>query len=198
MTLVNDFLKGLFKENPIFILVLGICPAMAVTTSVENALGMGLAVIFVLVCSNILISMLRSFIPDKIRIPCFIVIIASFTTVIEFIIEAFYPELHVSLGIFIPLIAVNCIIFARAESFASKNTVVRSIADGFGMGVGFTGALGVMGAIREVLGEGQFLGYNVFSDSYEPMLAAILAPGAFITLGLLLALMNILKAKNKA
>ena len=196
MIIINDFLRGIFKENPIFVLVLGICPTLAVTTSVQNALGMGVAVLFVLVCSNMLISLLKSCIPDKIRIPCFIVIIASFTTIIEFLIDAFMPGLHKSLGIFIPLIAVNCIIFARAESFAYKNNIIRSIFDGLGMGLGFTGALVIMGTVREVLGEGTFLGISILPDSYQPMLVAILAPGAFITLGLLLAFLNVLKSKR--
>ena len=177
-------------------LVLGICPTLAVTTSVHNALGMGVAVTFVLVFSNMIVSILKSCIPEKIRIPCFIVIIASFTTIIEFLMEAFVPGLHKSLGIFIPLIAVNCIIFARAESFAYKHDVIRSIVDGLGMGLGFTGALVMVGAVREILGEGSFLGISILPDSYQPMLIAILAPGAFITLGLLLALMNMLKVKK--
>jgi len=196
MVIINDFMRGLFKENPIFVLVLGMCPTLAVSTSVENALGMGISVSFVLMCSNFLISLLKSCIPDKIRIPCFIVIIASFTTVIEFMINAFVPELQKSLGIFIPLIAVNCVIFARAESFAYKNNMIRSIFDGLGMGLGFTGALVIVGAIREILGEGTILGVSVMPTSYQPMLIAILAPGAFITLGLLLAALNVIKTKR--
>jgi electron transport complex protein RnfE len=193
---IGDFMMGLVKENPIFVAVLGICPTLAVTTSVENALGMGVAVTFVLTCSNIIISILKSGIPAKIRIPSFIVVIASFTTVIELLIAGFVPELNNSLGIFIPLIAVNCVIFARAEAFASKNNVLRSMFDGLGMGVGFTGALVIVGAIREILGEGQFWGVDVMWATYEPMIIAILAPGAFITLGLLLAIMNVIRTKK--
>jgi len=194
---IGDFLTGLIKENQIFVAVLGMCPTLAVTTSVANGLGMGIAVTFVLTCSNIIISILKAGIPDNIRIPCFIVIIASFTTVVELLIKGFVPQLDSSLGIFIPLIAVNCIIFARAEAFASKNNVLRSIFDGLGMGLGFTGALVIVGGIREVLGEGQFWGRDVMWPTYEPMIIAILAPGAFITLGLLLAVMNMIRAKRE-
>jgi len=204
MNWLNDVTRGIFKENPLFVLMLGLCPALAVTTSLMNGLGMGLAVTFVLMCSNVLISLLKDLIPSKVRLPCFIVVIAAFTTIIELLIEAYVPVLHNSLGIFIPLIAVNCTIFARAEAFASKNDVARSWLDGVGMGAGFTGALVLVGAIREILGTGRIMamgenmGYAVFSQGYQdsPMLIAILAPGAFITLGLLLATLNIFKSKR--
>jgi len=195
VNLMNVFSKGLIKENPIFVLVLGMCPTLAVTSSVINGIGMGLAATFVLVCSNILISLIKGFIPSKIRIPCFIVVIASFVTVIDLVMAAYVPDIHKSLGIFIPLIVVNCIILGRAEAFASKNNIISSMFDGLGMGLGFTGALVLIAAIRELLGTGMLLGLPVLPQAYinSPMLIAILAPGAFITLGLLMATMNLLK-----
>jgi len=198
MTLFNELTKGIIKENPIFVLVLGMCPTLAVTTSVKNGVGMGLAATFVLICSNILISMLKSVIPAKVRIPCYIVVIASFVTIIDLSMAAWVPDLHKSLGIFIPLIVVNCIILGRAEAFAAKNSVVRSALDGIGMGIGFTCSLIVVGAIRELLGTGKFYEMSVLPQAYQdsPMLMAILAPGAFITLGFLLAIMNIIKARR--
>ena len=199
MTLLNEFFKGIIKENPIFVIGLGMCPVLAVTTSVANALGMGMATTFVLLCSNILIALVKNFIPAKIRIPCFIVVIATFTTICDLEMQAFLPELHKSLGIFIPLIVVNCIILGRAESFASKNNVLRSILDGLGMGVGFTAALVLVASVRELLGEGRLLGFAILPEAYieNPMLIAIMAPGAFITLGLLLGTMTMLKSKQK-
>ncbi|HPM01848.1 MAG TPA: electron transport complex subunit E [Candidatus Cloacimonadota bacterium] len=198
MSAMKELTKGLIKENPIFVLVLGMCPTLAVTSSVINGLGMGLAATFVLVCSNILISMIKDLIPSKIRIPCYIVVIASFVTIIDMVMAAYAADLHKSLGIFIPLIVVNCIILGRAEAFASKNGVLHSALDGVGMGLGFTLALVVIAGIREVLGAGQFLGMNVMPSAYlkQPMLVAILAPGAFVTLGLLMALMNLVKNKK--
>jgi electron transport complex protein RnfE len=204
MKWIGELTKGFIKENPIFVFLLGLCPTLAVTTSLMNGLGMGIAVTFVLMCSNIIISVLKDLIPPKVRIPCFIVVIAAFTTVIELIIEAYVPVLHQSLGIFIPLIAVNCLIFARAESFASRNNVILSFLDGLGMGLGFTGALVIVGAIREILGTGRILamgeyqGVSVFSQAYQqdPMLIFILAPGAFITLGILLGTINLLRIKR--
>lgn len=195
MSLMKDFSKGLIKENPIFVLVLGICPTLAVTSSVSNGLGMGLAATFVLVCSNILISLIKDMIPSKIRIPCYIVVIASFVTVIDLVMAANVPEVHKSLGIFIPLIVVNCVILGRAEAFAGRNNVVRSLFDGLGMGAGFTGALVLIAAIRELLGTGMIFEIPVLPQAYQdsPMLIAILAPGAFITLGLLLSSLNLLK-----
>jgi electron transport complex protein RnfE len=182
--------RGLWKENPIFRLVLGMCPTLAVTTSVENGLGMGLATTFVLTCSNVIISLLRGFIPRQVRIPCFIVVIASFVTVVDLVMHGFFYELHRSLGLFIPLIVVNCIILGRAEAFASRNGVGWSLLDGLGMGVGFTLGLAVLGAVREVLGNGTLLGYALFGESFPPLLVMILPPGAFLSLGFLLAGMN--------
>jgi len=191
--MIKEFTKGFIKENPVFVMALGLCPTLAVSSSVMNAIGMGLAATFVLVCSNIIISLIKNFIPNKIRIPAYIVVIASFVTIVDMVMEAYVPDLHKSLGLFIPLIVVNCIILGRAEAFAGKNNVVRSILDGFGMGFGFTLALVVIAIIREVLGAGQLLGYNVLPATFQPMLVAILAPGAFIVMGLLMGLMNLKK-----
>ncbi|MBT3169104.1 MAG: electron transport complex subunit E [Candidatus Cloacimonetes bacterium] len=193
--MLREFTKGFIKENPVFVMALGLCPTLAVTSSVVNAIGMGLAATFVLVFSNIIISLIKDFIPTKIRIPAYIVVIASFVTIVDMVMHAYLPAIHKSLGLFIPLIVVNCIILGRAEAFASKNNVLKSILDGFGMGFGFTFALVVIGGIREVLGAGQFLGMNVMWTSYKPMLVAILAPGAFIVMGLLMGLMNLKKKK---
>ena len=195
MTLLKEFTKGFIKENPVFVMALGLCPTLAVTSSVVNAIGMGLAATFVLVFSNIFISLIKNFIPSKIRIPAFIVVIASFVTIVDMVMNAYLPAIHNSFGLFIPLIVVNCIILGRAEAFASKNNVFRSILDGLGMGLGFTLALVVIGGIREILGAGQFLGYNLFPETFQPMLVAILAPGAFIVMGLLMGLMNLKKKK---
>lgn len=195
MTLLKEFTKGFIKENPVFVMALGLCPTLAVTSSVMNAIGMGLAATFVLVFSNIFISLIKNMIPSKIRIPAFIVVIASFVTIVDMVMHAYRPDIHKSLGLFIPLIVVNCIILGRAEAFASKNNVFRSILDGLGMGFGFTLALVVIGGIREVLGAGQFLGFNVMPSNFQPMLVAILAPGAFIVMGLLMGLMNLKKKK---
>jgi Na+-translocating ferredoxin:NAD+ oxidoreductase subunit E len=194
MNLWKELSKGFIKENPVFIMALGLCPTLAVTSSVENAIGMGLAATFVLVCSNIMISLIKDFIPAKIRIPCFIVVIASFVTIVDLVMNAYTPAVHKSLGLFIPLIVVNCIILGRAEAFASKNKLLPSIMDGLGMGLGFTLALMIIGSIREILGAGQWLGMSVMPASYSqsPMLVAILAPGAFIIMGLLMGLINIL------
>lgn len=184
------FVNGILNENPTFRLVLGMCPTLAVTTSVTNAFGMGAAVIFVLACSNMLISLLRNFIPDKVRIPCYVVVIAMFVTVVQMMLKAFLPALDASLGIFIPLIVVNCIILARAEAFAAKNSVVPALIDGVGMGVGFTCALAMIAAVRELLGNGSLFDISVFGPDYPPALMFILAPGGFLVLGLLLALIN--------
>ncbi len=190
-TLTQEFIKGLWKEVPLFRLVLGLCPALAVTKTVENGIGMGVASTFVLVCSNILVSALRNIIPHKVRIACFIIIIASFVTVVELLMQAYTYPLFLALGIFIPLIVVNCIILGRAEAFAYKNGVMLSLADGLGMGIGFTIALGALGAVREVLGSGTFLGAQVFGPSFQPFTFMVEAPGAFVSLGLLLCLMNL-------
>jgi electron transport complex protein RnfE len=197
MTLNREFRKGLWRENAVFRLLLGLCPALAVTTSAENGLGMGLATTFVLVCSNIVVSLLRKVIPPKVRIPSFIVVIASFVTVVQLCMEAYFYDLYKALGIFIPLIVVNCLILGRAEAFASKNRLVPAVVDGVGMGLGFTLALFVLGAVRELFGSGTLLGYSVFGDAYQPLLLMILPPGAFIAMGLLLAGMNLFDARKQ-
>ncbi|MCD4805784.1 MAG: electron transport complex subunit E [Deltaproteobacteria bacterium] len=194
-SITQEFVKGLWDEIPPFRLVLGLCPVLAVTKSVENGLGMGMAVIFVLVCSNILVSLLRNIIPSKVRIACFIVIIATFVIVVELLMQAYTYPLFLKLGIFIPLIVVNCILLGRAEAFAYKNGVVASIADGFGIGIGFTLSLVSIGALREVFGNGTFFGMSVFGPSYQPFIFMVEAPGAFVCLGLMLSLMNL--AGNK-
>jgi electron transport complex protein RnfE len=194
----KEIIKGLWKENPIFRLVLGMCPTLAVTTSLENALGMGVAATFVLVCSNVVISAIRNLIPAKVRIPCFIVVIASFVTIVDMVMAGFAPELHASLGLFIPLIVVNCIILGRAEAFASKHKIALSIADGIGMGLGFTMGLAIIGATREILGAGSLSFWQglpkLVIPGYQPVLLMILAPGGFIALGCILALMNHMQA----
>jgi H+/Na+-translocating ferredoxin:NAD+ oxidoreductase subunit E len=197
MSLSREFIKGLWRENPTFKLVLGMCPTLAVTTSAINGIGMGLATTFVLVGSNISVSLMRKVIPPGVRIPAFIVLIASFVTVVQLAMEAYTYNLYKSLGIFIPLIVVNCIILGRAEAFASKNPVVGSIADGLGMGIGFTLGLFVLGSVREVLGSGMLLGVPLFGASYQPILLMILPPGAFIALGLLLAGMNRFEQRHR-
>lgn len=196
MTLGREFRKGFWRENAVFRLLLGLCPALAVTTSAENGLGMGLATTFVLVCSNIVVSTLRKLIPAKVRIPAFIVVIASFVTVVQLCMEAYFYDLHKALGIFIPLIVVNCLILGRAEAFASKNPLLPAMVDGVGMGLGFSLALFVLGAVRELFGSGTLLGYAVFGPGYQPLLLMILPPGAFIAMGLLLAGMNKFDARR--
>ena len=186
----KEFLKGIFRENPTFVMMLGMCPTLAVTTSVNNAVGMGLAVIAVLTASNLVVSLLRKIIPDAIRIPSFIVIIATFVTAIEMLMHAYVPDLYRALGIFLPLIVVNCIILGRAEAFASKNRPFPSILDALGMGLGFTIGLSVLATVREVLGAGSFMGIPLFGASFEPALIMILPPGAFLALGILLALIK--------
>ncbi|MDO9152234.1 MAG: electron transport complex subunit E [Paludibacter sp.] len=183
------FLNGFIKENPIFVLVLGMCPTLATTSSAENGLGMGLATTFVLFGSNVVVSLIKSIIPDKVRIPSYIVIIATFVTVVEMVMQAFVPALYESLGLFIPLIVVNCIVLGRAEAFASKNSVLKSSLDGLGMGLGFAFGLTLLGSMREILGTGKVFGLTLFPDKYG-MLIFVLAPGAFIALGYLIAVMN--------
>lgn len=190
--------NGIVKENPIFFQLLGMCPTLAVTTSAENGMGMGLATTAVLVCSNAIISIMRKMIPAKIRIPIFIVVIASLVTVVGMVMEGFVNSLYQQLGLFIPLIVVNCLILARAEAYAFKNTVLDSVLDGVGMGVGFTLALTLLGAVRELIGAGTIFGTQLMWASYKPALIMILPPGAFLALGLLLALNNIIKAKKAA
>ena len=198
MNLAKEFFRGLFKENPVFVLVLGMCPTLAVTTSVEKAIGMGLASTFVLVCSNLIISLIKSMVPDEVRIPIFIVVIATFVTLVKLIMAAYFPELKAALGIFLPLIVVNCIILGRAEAFASKNGAMASLADGLGMGIGFTLSLMLLGTVREVLGSGSFLNIP-FTDglSQYTQTIFILAPGGFLTLGLLMGFFNYLAIRKK-
>jgi electron transport complex protein RnfE len=188
------FINGIFKENPIFVLLLGMCPTLGVTTSAFNGLGMGLATTFVLILSNIVISSLKNLIPDKVRIPAFVVVIASFVTVVDLLMQAYVPELHAQLGLFIPLIVVNCILLGRAEAFASKNNILNSAMDGVGMGIGFTMSLTVLGLVREMLGNLSAFGYK-FAQA-DGMIVFVLAPGAFLALGFLLAFINSLKSKK--
>ncbi|RTZ96592.1 MAG: electron transport complex subunit RsxE [Deltaproteobacteria bacterium] len=194
-SITQEFVKGLWAEIPPFRLVLGLCPTLAVTKSVENGLGMGAATTFVLVCSNILVSLLRNVIPDKVRIACFIIIIATFVTVVELMMQAYTYPLFLKLGIFIPLIVVNCIVLGRAEAFAAKNPVLHSLADGLGIGIGYTLALGALGAVREILGNGTFYGIHLFGSSFEPFAFMVQAPGAFVGLGLMLCMMNLMEKK---
>lgn len=186
----KEFTKGIIKENPVLRLVLGVCSALAVTTAAENAIGMGAATTFVLVCSNAVISLLRKFIPQKIRIPAYITIVAGFVTIVQLFIKAFSPSLDKALGIFLPLIVVNCIILGRAEMYASKNRVIPSIVDGLGMGVGYTAALLSMGIIRELLGFGSVFGIDVLSKFMDPILIFVLPPGGFFVFGILIAIAN--------
>lgn len=194
--LIKEFLKGVFQENPIFIIILGLCPTLAVSTSVINALGMGVAATFVLVFSNIIISSLRKFIPEKIRIPCFIIVIASFVTIVELLMKGFFLLISRQLGIFVPLIVVNCIIMGRAEAYASKNPVFFSLLDGLGMGIGFSLALVSIAAIRETLGAGRILGL-LLSREFKPLTVMILPPGALLALGILMGGINLVKKKIK-
>ncbi len=190
MTLWREFWKGIAAENPVFKLVLGMCPTLAVTTEAVNGIGMGLATTFVLLCSNVVVSLLRSIIPGKVRIPAYIVIIATFVTVVDLVMNAYAHDLHKALGVFIPLIVVNCVILGRAEAFASKSELVPAVVDGLGMGIGFTLSLTLLGGVREIFGNGTLFGAALLGSGYEPLIAMILPPGAFITLGLLLAGMN--------
>lgn len=185
----KNFSKGFFKENAVFTLLLGMCPTLGVTSSAINGLGMGLATTFVLIMANLVVSLVKDFIPDKVRIPAFIVIIATFVTIVEMVMQAFVPALFDALGLFIPLIVVNCVVLGRAEAFASKNNVGSSIIDGAGMGLGFTMALVMLGSIRELLGSGFLFGLPVYPEEYG-MLVFVLAPGAFIALGYLIAIIN--------
>lgn len=188
--LLERLRNGLFKENPIFVQVLAMCPTLAVSTSVVNALGMGISSTVVLICSNAIISAIRKLIPSKIRIPAYIVIIAGFVSAVDLFLNAYFPSLYASLGIFIPLIVVNCIILGRAEAYASKNTVLASVFDAIGMGLGFTFGLTVLGFFRELLGSGTVLGFTIMPSAYVPANIMILAPGAFLTLGLIMAFIN--------
>ena len=189
-------LNGIIKENPVFVLLLGLCPTLGVTSSSINGMSMGLATMSVIICSNILISAVKKFIPDKVRIPAFIMIIASLVTIVQMVMEAYVPDLYKVLGLFIPLIVVNCIVLGRAESFASKNTVFKSMLDGIGVGLGFTLALTLLGTIREIIGNGTAFGIKVTPEAYIPALIFVLAPGAFITIGCIIATQNYIKSKK--
>lgn len=197
MSNLKELTKGIFSENPIFVQFLGMCATLAVSTSVANGIGMGLSTTAVLVASNIIISLIRNLIPNKVRIAAYIIVIAGCVTAVEMALDAFAPAVSESLGIFIPLIVVNCIILGRAEAFASKNGVVKSALDGIGMGLGFTLALVILGTIREILGNGTFLGINVFGEGFMPATVLILPPGAFIVLGVILAVINVVTAKKE-
>ena len=188
--------NGIIDENPTFMQVIGMCPTLAVTSSAINGIGMGLAATAVLICSNIFVSLLRKIIPDTVRIPCFIVVIATFVTIIEFVLKAYVPSLYASLGLFIPLIVVNCLILARAEAFASKNGPIASAFDGIGMGLGFTIALGSMGLIREFIGSGTAFGITVLPEAFPRTLLFVMAPGAFFTLACLMAVLNHMRNKK--
>lgn len=190
MSLGKVFKNGIIDENPTFVQVIGMCPTLAVTSSAINGMGMGLSTAVVLACSNIVISLLRKVIPDKIRIPAFIVVIATFVTIVQMVLKAFVPSLDKALGLYIPLIVVNCLILARAEAYASKNGPVESAVDGIAMGLGFTLGLTILGAVREILGAGTIFGFGILGASYQPALLFILPPGAFLTLGFLMALFN--------
>ena len=195
---LQDLTRGIVKENPVFVMLLGMCPVLGVTAFITNGFGMGLAATAVLIASNLVVSLLRSFIPPQVRIPCFIVIIATFVTIIEMVLQAFQPVLYEALGVFVPLIVVNCVILGRAEAFASKKPVLRSLLDGIGVGLGFTLALVILSAVREILGQGTILGpdpnsaIHLFGANFEPMALFAQPPGAFIALGLLLAIVNVL------
>ncbi|NMB08609.1 MAG: electron transport complex subunit E [Tissierellia bacterium] len=198
MKLSKIFKNGIINENPIFVQLIGMCSVLAVTTSAKNGLAMGLAVTGVLICSNVVISLLRKVIPDKIRIPAFIVVIATFVTIVEMFMKAYTQDLYNELGIFIPLIVVNCIILARAEAFASKNNVLASAVDGLGMGLGYTLALLILGSLREILGAGSIFGKALFGPNFEPALIFIMPPGAFILLGILIAIFNSIRKKKES
>ncbi len=189
----QNFTKGIIKDNPVFVMLLGMCPVLGVTTSAMNGLGMGLASTFVLTLSNLVISIIKNLIPDKVRIPCFIVVIASFVTVVDLLMAGFLPALHSQLGLFIPLIVVNCVILGRAESFASKNGIFSSLIDGIGMGIGFTLALTLLGATREILGSGSIFDLKFVSEDANTFLLFVMPPGAFLALGYLVAVINKLK-----
>ena len=192
--MIKEFLKGLWEKNPVFVLALGLCPVLAVTTSIKNAIGMGVSTIFVLTLSNVIISLIKGLIPDKIRIPCYIIVIAFLVTVVDLVLAGFFPEISSSIGLFIKLIVVNCIILGRAEAFASKNNFVRSFFDGLGMGLGFLIALIIIATFREVLGANKLLGYEVFTG-WRPIGIMVLPAGAFLTMGLILGAMNLMKKK---
>ena len=208
VSVIKEFIKGFVKENPIFSLYLGLCPALATSSSVKNSLGMGLSTTAVLIASNITISLLIAILKmslsddfftkiQKIRIPMFIVVIASFVTVVDFVLKGYFPSLSKELGLFVPLIVVNCIILGRAEAFASKNNMFLSLIDGLGMGLGFTLSLTLLGAVREILGAGQFMGLSVFGENFKPAIIFVLAPGAFLTIGFIMGFFHHISALRK-
>jgi electron transport complex protein RnfE len=196
VSIAKELKRGVITENPILILALGLCPALAVSTSVFNGFGMGMAATFVLTCSNIIVSLIRNFIPAKVRIPCFIVVIATFVTIVQLVLKAYFPELNEKLGIFVPLIVVNCIILGRAEAYASKNSLLNSIVDGIVMGLGFTAALCILSFIRELLGSNKLLGLLVI-PGYKPMTLFILPPGGFFTIAFVMGMTNWLRMRKE-
>ncbi len=198
MKFVKTLTNGIFKENPTFRLLLGMCPTLAVTTAAINGIGMGLSTMAVLICSNLFISLLRNVIPSKVRIPCYVVVIAAFVTIVQMLLQAFVPSLYESLGLYIPLIVVNCIILGRAEAFASKNTPLLAVADGVGMGLGFTLSLTIIASIREIIGAGTIFGLSIAGSAYQPMLIMILPPGGFLILGSLMGILNKVLEKKEA
>lgn len=196
-SLIKEFVKGLWEEHPIFVMLIGLCPTLAVTTSARNGLFMGIATTFVIVCSNILVSLMRKIIPDEVRLPSYIIIVATFVTIVDLALNAYYPDIYNVLGIFIPLIVVNCIVLGRAEAFASRNGVIASAFDGLGMGVGFTWGLILIASIRELLANGSIFGYQLLGDGFQPILIFGKAPGAFIVMGFIIALVNYLNISAK-
>jgi electron transport complex protein RnfE len=194
--LLKDFINGVWNENPIFRMVIGICSALAVTTAAQNGIAMGLALTFVLTCSSILVSILRNIIPAKVRIPCYIIVIATFTTVVDLFMKAYFPAIYAVMGLFIPLIVVNCIVLARAEAFASKVNVIRSTADALGMGLGYTWAITLISMVRELLGSGTLFGYPILGENFTNWVIMILPPGAFIVMGILVGIMNMITRKS--
>jgi electron transport complex protein RnfE len=198
VNLLQEFTKGIIKENPVLRILLGMCATLAITTTVINGVGMGIATTFVLVFSNILVSMVAPITPDKIRIPVFIIVIATFTTIVDLLMAAYTPDLHSALGVFIPLIVVNCIIFGRAEAFACRAKILNSALDGLGMGVGFILTLAVVSAIREITGNGTILGISVLGQNYSPALIMLMPPGAFLVLGLLIGVMNLIESMRRS
>ena len=197
MTKFKEITKGILSENPVFVLMLGLCPVLATSTSIQNAIGMGGAVIFVLLGSNIMVSLIRNWVPAKIRIPIYISIIATFVTIVDLVMAGYFPDLHKSLGLYIPLIVVNCIILGRAEAFAGKNSIPDSVLDALGMGIGFTLALILIATFREILGNGTWMGFPVFGSGFQPVLIMILSPGAFLTIGLIIGFLNWREAARK-
>ena len=194
---LKNLTRGIIRENPIFVMMLGMCPTLGVTTSAINGVGMGTATLFTLILSNFMISLVKNIIPETVRIPCYIVIIASFVTIIDLLMQAYLPELHLALGIYIPLIVVNCIILGRAEAFASKNSVLQSIYDGIGMGCGFLLALTLLGSLRELLGNGTLFGWDLFGEHITPMLIFIMPPGAFLALAAIILTVNKLRRNRQ-